>query len=39
MSSAYCYIIQFSIYSILLMNSFYLVEFIEKTVYTYQVSE
>jgi len=39
MSSAYCFIKQFSIYGILLLNNLYLADFIEKNVYTYQVSE
>jgi len=37
MSSAYCFIIQFSSYSILLLNNLYLRDLIEKNVYTYQV--
>jgi len=39
MSSAYLFIIQFSIYGILLLNNLYLAYIIEKNVYIYQVSE
>jgi len=39
MSSTYLFIIQFSIYGILLLNNLYLADFIEKNVYTYQLSE